>query len=97
MKSYKGRGSTGWMLIIALELLAFIVMSFTLVWSNIEMMDINYRMSSLYSQLSSKQDINSKLEIESDHLLSPYVLGLRAKEFGMKQPDYGQIRRIQEK
>jgi len=94
MSDYKGRGSTGWMLVIAIEILTFIVMSFALVWSNIEMMDINYKMSNLYSQLNEKQAIKEKLEIESEHLLSPYVLGLKAKEFGMKQPEFKQVRRI---
>ena len=37
----------------------------------------------------------SKLEVERDSLLSPYILGKTAERLGMAMADPGQIRRIE--
>lgn len=90
----KGRGSTGWLLAIALGILSSMVMSLVMVWSNIERMDTNYFINILQVDVRDRQAHRAKLEVEREHLLSPYELGRRAEAFGMRQPKAGQVRRM---
>lgn len=91
------RGSSGWLLIIALGILSCMVMSLIMVWINIERMDTSYFINILQVDVRERQAHKAKLEVEREHLLSPYELGRRAEAFGMHQPRPGQIRRMDEK
>lgn len=91
---HKGRGSTGWLLIIALGILSSMVMSLVMVWCNIERMDTNYFINILQVDVRDRQAHRAKLEVEREHLLSPYELGRKAVDFGMHQPKPGQVRRM---
>ena len=91
------RGSTGWLLLIVLGILSCMVMSLVMVWVNIERMDTSYFINILQEDIREKQALKAKLEVEREHLLSPYELGRRAEAFGMHQPKPGQIRRWDEK
>lgn len=91
------RGSTGWLLILAMGILSCLVMGLVMVWVNIERMDTSYFINILQVELRERESHRAKLEVEREHLLSPYELGRKAESFGMRQPKPGQIRRMDEK
>ncbi|MDO5536385.1 MAG: hypothetical protein Q4F72_02490 [Desulfovibrionaceae bacterium] len=88
---FRGRG---WQLFIALMLMILGASLLTIVWVNIERMDINYAIKVEKSRLREKQELHDKLKVERDRLLSPYELRIKAQKYGMKQPVPGQIRRL---
>lgn len=92
MKS--GRGSAGWLLLIALGILSCMAMSLVMVWVNIERMDTSYFINILQADLRDRQAHKAKLEVEREYSLSPYELGRKAEAFGMHPPGPGQIRRM---
>lgn len=91
------RGSTGWLLIIAVGILSCLIMGLVMVWVNIERMDTSYFINILQVDVRDRQSHKAKLEVEREHLLSPYELGRKAEALGMRQPKPGQIRRMDEK
>lgn len=91
------RGSTGWLLTIAIGILSCMVMSLVMVWINIERMDTSYFINILQVDVRERQAHKAKLEVEREHLLSPHELGRKADALGMRQPKAGQIRRMDEK
>lgn len=74
-----------------------VLMGLIMVWVNIERMDTSYFINILQVELRERQSHRGKLEVEREHLLSPYELGRKAEAFGMRQPKPGQIRRMDEK
>ena len=90
----KGRGSTGWLVLIVLGTLSCLVMGLVMVWSNIERMDINYFINQLQASVRERQEHKAKLETEREFLLSPKELGRKADALGMRQPSPGQVRRM---
>ena len=90
----KGRGSTGWLVLIVLGVLSSLVMGLVMVWSNIERMDITYFINQLQVSVKERQEHRSKLETEREFLLSPNELGRKAEALGMRQPEPGQVRRM---
>ena len=90
----KGRGSTGWLVLIVLGVLSSLVMGLTMVWSNIERMDVNYFINQLQASVRERQEHKAKLETEREFLLSPNELGRKAAALGMRQPSPGQVRRM---
>ena len=90
----KGRGSTGWLVVIILGALSSLVMGLVMVWSNIERMDINYFINQLQASARERMEHKAKLETEREFLLSPNELGRRATALGMRQPSPGQVRRM---
>lgn len=94
---HTSRSSRGWLFAIALGILSCMVMSLVMVWSNIERMDTSYFINILQVDVRDRQAHRAKLEVEREHLLSPYELGRRAEAFGMRQPKGGQVRRMDEK
>ncbi|MDR3357827.1 MAG: hypothetical protein LBN96_03000 [Desulfovibrio sp.] len=93
--THKESGGRGWFLALALELLAGMLMSLVLVWSNIERMDTTYFINILQSEFREKQDLLAKLEVERGRLLSPHELKRHAEKLGMTEPKAGQIRRME--
>ena len=89
------RGGRGWLLALALGLLACMVMGLVLVWSNIERMDTTYFINIAQNELRERRALRAKLEVERERLLSPYELRRRAEEFGMREPTPGQVRRME--
>ncbi len=87
-------GGKGWLLMLALGLLSCMVMGLILVWSNIERMDTTYFINMQQNALRERQSLQAKLEVERERLLSPYELRRKAKDFGMREPKPGQIRRM---
>ena len=83
------RGGRGWLLALALGLLACMVMGLVLVWSNIDFINI------AQNEMRERRALRAKLEVERERLLSPYELRRRAEEFGMREPRPGQVRRME--
>ena len=90
------RGSSGWKLLIALGILSAVVMGAVMVWINIERTNISYFINNLQTTIGERQALKAKLEVEREHLLSPYELGRKAESFGMHAPRRGQIRRMRD-
>lgn len=88
------RGGTGWLLIITLGILSCMVMSLIMVWINIERVDTSYFINIMQVDARERLAHKTKLEVEREHLLSPYELGRKAEAFGMHPPKPGQIRRM---
>lgn len=91
-----GQGSGGWLLTIVISMLMSLVMGLSLVWINIDRMNVTYRLRALEADRESRVNLKAKLEVERDRLLSPYELGRKAAAYGMKDARPGQIRRIEE-
>ncbi|MDR1776229.1 MAG: hypothetical protein LBR31_00170 [Desulfovibrio sp.] len=88
-------GDKGWILALAVEVLAGMIMGLILVWSNIGRIDTTYFINMLQNELHEKRDLQAKLEVERGRLLSPHELQKRAEELDMKEPKAGQIRRME--
>ncbi len=61
---------------------------------NVERMDLAYRMENLQQEYRNNQELNTKLTIERNNLLSPYRLQEQGKQKGLVKPDEKQIREI---
>ena len=80
---------------LVLSVLCNIVLGLGLVWSNIEQVDIAYRLKKLQDSLAERQTHFRKLGLERDNLLSPYRLNKKAEELGMRPASAAQIRRLE--
>ncbi|MFV0423346.1 hypothetical protein [Oleidesulfovibrio sp.] len=85
-----------WILGMVLSLISGLVLALTLVWLNIERVDMAYGLKKLQVELNTKENHASKLEAERDNLLSPYRLRELAEGLGMGPAKPGQIRRMEE-
>lgn len=90
------QGMGGWLLAIILSVLSSLVIGLSLVWLNIERMDMAYNQRRMQGELEDRRSLKAKLEVERDRLLSPYELGRKAQALGMRDAKPGQIRRIGE-
>lgn len=85
----------GWLLLLTLEIVAIPVFGLILVWSGIERTDTTYFINIAQNEVRERQTLHAKLEVERERLLSPYILRQRAEEFGMHEPNTGQVRRME--
>lgn len=92
----EGGGVSGWILGAILAAVTSLVLGLTLVWLNIERMDIAYGLQKLQVELDKNAAHRAKLEVERDNLLSPYRLRRKARELGMRPAEPGQIRRLED-
>ena len=90
-----GRSSKVWVFALVLSVVCNIALGLGLVWSNIEQVDIAYRLKKLQDSLAERQMHSRKLGLERDNLLSPYRLNKKAEELGMRPASATQIRRIE--
>jgi hypothetical protein len=81
-------------MVIAVATLA--ALALTLVWLNIERTKLAYLERTLQRDMGQVLDLNAKLGVERDHLLSPHELGRKAESFGLRPAKPGQIRRMEE-
>ena len=79
-------------LVISVTTLA--ALGLTLVWLNIERTKLAYRMRVLQHEADERVDLNAKLSVEREHLLSPRELGKKAELMGLGPAKTGQIRRL---
>ena len=66
----------------------------SLVWVNIELVDLSYSIKKLQATLQEQKDLKAKLELESVNLMSSYRLREKAEEFGLEPPKADQIRHM---
>jgi hypothetical protein len=72
-------------------------LALSLVWMNIERTKLSYRLRNLQNEMEQAIDLNAKLNVEREHLLSPHELGKKAETLGLGAAKPGQIRRIEGK
>jgi cell division protein FtsL len=65
-----------------------------LVWCNIERLDMAYEIKRLEGAVDMGRELNAKLEVERDNLLSPYRLTSKARELGLRPAGQGEIRKL---
>lgn len=82
-----------WMLLTGLGGLLTIMLGMSLVWLNIERMDLAYDLKRLNSQAKELDDHAAKLRVERDNLLAPYRIKKLAENYGLHVPKAGQVRR----
>lgn len=85
----------GWLLMLIVEIIAIPVICLILVWSGIEKTDTTYFINIAQNEVRERQTLHAKLEVERERLMSPYLLRQRAEEFGMREPQAGQVRRME--
>ncbi len=85
---------TGW-IGLGLAFALTIALGLTLVWVNIERVDLAYELKTLERELQDKQEQHSKLLVERQYLLAPATLRDRAEQAGLRPPRRNQIRMLQ--
>lgn len=92
------RESGGQRLVLALVLLTAMLaaLALSLVWLNLERTNLAYKVRDLQRQVQEGLDLNAKLSIERDHLLSPHELGRKAEAMGLGAARPGQLRRLED-
>ena len=80
-------------LVISMSIL--VALALTLTWLNIERTKLAYRARVLQNDMARIVDLNAKLSIEREHLLSPYELRKKAERMRLGPAQPGQIRRMQ--
>ena len=93
-----GEAPAGQKLVLAmiLSVATLAALALTLVWLNIERTKLAYRERALQRDVGQVLDLNAKLSVERDHLLSPHELGRKAENLGLGPAKPGQIRRMEE-
>ena len=84
----------GWVLALILSVMVSLVLGLTLVWFNIERMDMAYDLKKLQAEVDKRISLAAKLEVERDRLISPSILYNKAKEMEMRPAKSGQIRTL---
>ena len=91
-----GAGQGGFILALVVSVTTLVALALTLVWLNIERTKLAYRVRTLQKEVTQVTDLNAKLSIEREHLLSPHELGRKAERMGLGPAKPGQIRRLSE-
>ena len=86
--------SGAWGLIMMISLLFSLAMGVSLIWISIARNDLGFDIFKLQKEIDNGTAHITKLEVERDSLLSPYVLDEKAKKLGLRIADPGQIRRL---
>ena len=89
----EGRGQN-LVLALIISVATLVALGLTLVWLNIERTKLQYRMRTLQHDVGVVTDLNAKLTVEREHLLSPRELGKKAERMGLGPARTGQIRRM---
>ena len=89
----EGRGQN-LVLALVISFAALVALGLTLVWMNIERTKMAYRMRTLQREADEQTELNAKLSVEREHLLSPRILGGKATGMGLGPAKAGQIRRL---
>ena len=72
-----------------------LVLGMSLVWVNIERVDLAYDLQKMQVRLSAKQELTSKLEVEHNNLVSPSMLRRFAAHHGLHSVGPGQMRKLE--
>jgi cell division protein FtsL len=73
-----------------------VVLAIALVWVNIERVDLAYDLQKMQNELSHKEELAAKLEIERNNLAAPARLRQLAAEAGLYEARAGQMRKIKD-
>ncbi|MGE4296391.1 MAG: hypothetical protein AB7E47_00055 [Desulfovibrionaceae bacterium] len=90
-----GKVSSGWVLGAILSVMTCLVLGLTVVWFNIERMDMAYGLKKLQVSRQEGEDLVAKLRVERDTLLAPARLRMKAREYGLGPARAGQVRHIE--
>lgn len=71
------------------------LLALSLVWVNMELINLSYDIKQLQSSLEAQQNLKAKLEIEWMSLTSTYRLRDKASEYGLRSPDVTQVRKLE--
>lgn len=63
-----------------------------LVWINLELVGVSYRIKEVHDLLEGEKELKSKLQVEHMNLLSSYQLRKKAVQMDLHPPREGQIR-----
>lgn len=85
----------GWIIGMVLSMVTCLALGLTVVWINIERVDIAYGLQKLQREVEKQEAHREKLELERDNLTSPYRLRVLAEKLGMRPAQSGQIRRLE--
>ncbi|SHN59311.1 hypothetical protein [Desulfovibrio litoralis] len=80
--------------VLILSVAFSLVLGLSLVWFNIERMDMAYDLKKLQGEVDKRISLTAKLEIERDRLTAPNILFSKAGEFKMYPAKLNQIRHI---
>ena len=83
-----------WLLALILSGILTLALCLTVVWMNIEQVNMGYALKELQVDINKKKAHTARLLLERDNLLSPYRLKREAAKLGMQAAKVGQIRRI---
>jgi cell division protein FtsL len=73
-----------------------VVLAMALVWVNIERVDLAYDLQKMQTELSKKEELAAKLEIERNNLAAPARLRQLAADAGLYEARSGQMRKIKD-
>jgi hypothetical protein len=88
-------GQESLILPLVISVTILVALALALVWLNIERTKLAYRVRVLQNEVARTTDLNARLSIEREHLLSPHELGRNAERMRLGPARPGQIRRIQ--
>lgn len=71
------------------------LLGLSLVWVNMELIDLSYSIKQLQSVHESQKNLKAKLEIEWMNLTSTYRLRNKASEYGLQSPEVNQVRKLE--
>jgi ABC-type siderophore export system fused ATPase/permease subunit len=63
-----------------------------LVWINLELVGLSYRIKEVHDLLEGEKELKSKLQVEHMNLLSSYQLRKKAVQMDLQPPKKGQMR-----
>jgi len=89
-------GQSSLVLPLVMSVATLVALALTLVWLNIERTKLAYRVRALQNEVAQVIDLNAKLSVERELLLSPHELGKKAERMGLGPAKPGQIRRLQD-
>ena len=81
-------------LLISISFALALALGLSLVWLNIERVDLAYELRSLKTRRAELVVLNDKLRTERDHLTSPNTLRRLAAKHGLGPARPGQLRRL---
>ena len=85
---------TNWHLIWLGLGLTLLLLSLSVVWLNIALVDMSYRIEDLKSTVDREENLNDKLKLERLNLVSSRRLGQLSRDFNLHQPETSRIRRL---
>ncbi len=75
--------------------LTTLLLGLAVVWVNIELVDLSYKIKDLQNKIQTERVLQDKLEVERMNLSASHRLREKAQELGLKPPESGQIEKIE--